>query len=354
MEGKHLLEEKDSLGSFAKRRKFISPEEDEKDYFQAYAHIGIHEEMLKDFVRTNAYKEAIFRNSDLIQNKVVLDIGCGTAILSIFCAQAGAKKVYAIDASDIADTAIKIVAANNLSDKIEVHKGKLEEIELPEKVDIIVSEWMGYFLIYEAMLKTVLYGRDKWLKPDGILLPSEARMYIALYCDEEYYESKINFWKNVYGVNMSPMIPLAKQFAFSPPTAVDTIQGEALISEGVEIKRFDCKTVKIKELEILRTPFKFTVSRTCDWQGFVGWFDVLFPGRGTDPNTPVCLTTAPGAPYTHWHQTLFVFEDPIPVREGDILAGFVTVQNHPQGHRHLSIVLEFSIGGQQITRCFEL
>jgi len=271
-----------------------------------------------------------------------------------FCAQAGAKKVYAIEASDIADTAIKIVEANNLAGKIEIYKGKLEEIELPEKVDIIVSEWMGYFLVYEAMLKTVLYGRDRWLKPDGQLLPSEAMVYLALYCDEEYYESKINFWNDVYGVNMSPMIPLAKQFAFSPPTAVDTIKGEALISEGVEIKRIDCKTVKETELEILRAPFKFIANRSCDWQGFVGWFDVLFPGRGTTPYSPVCLSTAPGSPYTHWHQTLFVFENPIAVRKGDNIVGHISVRNHPQAPRHLSIIMEFFLEGNSYTRFFDL
>ena len=43
-------------------------------------------------------------------------------------------------------------------------KGKVEEVELPvPKVDIILSEWMGYCLFYESMLNTVLYARDKWL-----------------------------------------------------------------------------------------------------------------------------------------------------------------------------------------------
>lgn len=44
-------------------------------------------------------------------------------------------------------------------------QGKAEEVELPEKVDVIVSEWMGYMLLYETMLPSVLYVRDKWLKP---------------------------------------------------------------------------------------------------------------------------------------------------------------------------------------------
>lgn len=64
-----------------------------------------------------------------------------------------------------------------MEDKITLIKGKVEEVELPvDKVDIIISEWMGYFLLYESMLSTVLFARDKWLKPDGLLFPDRARI----------------------------------------------------------------------------------------------------------------------------------------------------------------------------------
>lgn len=97
-----------------------------------------------------------------------MDIGCGTGILSIFAARAGAKHVYGIEFADIADYAREIVKVNNLTDKVTIIKSKVEEAVLPvEKVDIIISEWMGYFLIYESMLDTVLYARDKWLVKDG-------------------------------------------------------------------------------------------------------------------------------------------------------------------------------------------
>lgn len=65
----------------------------------------------------------------------------------------------------MAEHAKKIIEANNLSDKIVVLNGKMEELELPEKVDVIVSEWMGYFLVYESMFSSVIYARDKYLKP---------------------------------------------------------------------------------------------------------------------------------------------------------------------------------------------
>ena len=106
-------------------------------------HYGIHEDMLKDTVRTNSYQDAILKNPALFEGKVVLDIGCGTSILSMFAARAGAKKVYAVDNSSIAVLAREIVKRNGLDDVITVMRGKMEDIHLPEKVDIIISEWMG-------------------------------------------------------------------------------------------------------------------------------------------------------------------------------------------------------------------
>jgi protein arginine N-methyltransferase 1 len=131
--------------------------------------------MLKDVVRTTAYQRAIENNKENFKDKIVLDIGAGTGILSIFAARSGAKHVYAIENAEIAFFAREIIKKNGFEDKITVIKGKMEEIELPvPKVDIIISEWMGYFLLYESMLDTVLYARDKYLAKDGKMLPDRA------------------------------------------------------------------------------------------------------------------------------------------------------------------------------------
>lgn len=148
-------------------------------YFDSYAHFGIHEEMLKDEVRTLTYRNSMYHNKHLFNGKVVMDIGCGTGILSMFAAKAGAKKVLAVECSNIVEYARKIIETNKLDHIITIVKGvfdnffgglfkkswvagKVEEITLPdgiEKVDIIISEWMGYCLFYESMLDTVLFAR---------------------------------------------------------------------------------------------------------------------------------------------------------------------------------------------------
>jgi FkbM family methyltransferase len=84
----------------------------------------------------------------------VLDCGSGTGVLSMFAAQAGAKQVYAIEASDsICELSRALIKANRMSDRVEVIHGVIEQVELPVKeVDIIISEWMGFYLVHEGML----------------------------------------------------------------------------------------------------------------------------------------------------------------------------------------------------------
>ncbi|KAG7246650.1 hypothetical protein CRUP_023973, partial [Coryphaenoides rupestris] len=79
-----------------KMAKFLNPEEmTSRDYyFDSYAHFGIHEEMLKDEVRTMTYRNSMYHNKHVFKDKVVLDVGSGTGILSMFAAKAGAKHVY--------------------------------------------------------------------------------------------------------------------------------------------------------------------------------------------------------------------------------------------------------------------
>jgi hypothetical protein len=94
--------------------------------------------------------------------------------------------------STIIEKAREIVEVNSMSDKITLIQGKMEEITLPvEKVDIIVSEWMGYFLLYESMLDTVLWARDRYLAPGGLIFPDKAHIYMAAIEDGDYKDEKI-------------------------------------------------------------------------------------------------------------------------------------------------------------------
>ena len=199
----------------------------DKHYFDSYAHYGIHEEMLKDRVRTDAYCNAISHNRHLFKDKVVLDVGAGTGILSMFAARAGARKVIACECSSINVQTRQIVADNGFADVITVLSGRVEDLAaLPdgiEKVDIIISEWMGYCLFYESMLHTVLVARDRWLAPGGLLFPDRATLHLTAIEDTEYMTTKFDFWDNVYGFNMS----VIKRLALEEPLVDHVDPGQA-------------------------------------------------------------------------------------------------------------------------------
>lgn len=147
-------------------------------YFQFYGYLSQQQNMMQDYIRTSTYQRAILGNLSDFKDKVVLDVGAGSGILSFFAIQAGAKKVYAVEASNMANHAELLVAANNLSDKIIVIAGKIEEIDLPEQVDCVVSEPMGYMLYNERMLETYLHAK-KWLSP-GKYLGKKIHLLLAI------------------------------------------------------------------------------------------------------------------------------------------------------------------------------
>lgn len=159
--------------------------------------------MLTDRPRQEAYRDAILSNSSLFVGKTVLDVGAGTGILSIFCAQAGAAKVYAIEASRIADLARETVKENGFDNIIEVHQTKIEDFTFNEEdqrqVDIIVSEWMGFYLLHEGMLDSVLYARDKFLKPTGSMFPQNASINLGINKLTLSFESILT---NLYSIYM--------------------------------------------------------------------------------------------------------------------------------------------------------
>ncbi|KAG8887254.1 hypothetical protein FRB98_000291 [Tulasnella sp. 332] len=304
-----------------------------KDYYaDSYAHFGIHEEMLKDTVRTTTYQNAILRNPQLFKGKSVLDVGCGTGILSMFAAKAGASKVVGIDMSNIIDQAQKIIEANGFKDTITLVKGKLEEAELPiQEFDIIISEWMGYFLLYESMLDTVLLARDKYLKKDGLLLPDVCTMYLAAIEDGDYKEEKIGFWDNVYGFDYSCI----KEVALREPL-VDTVDLKAVVTEPFLFKRIDLRTARKEDLTFI-APFQLRATRNDYIHALIGWFDTEFSCL----HKPLRFSTGPHAKYTHWKQTVFYLRDVITVSSGEDVMGEISVAPNARNPRDLDITMNY-------------
>ncbi|KAI9821379.1 MAG: type I protein arginine N-methyltransferase Rmt1 [Thelocarpon impressellum] len=327
-------------------------EHSEVHYFNSYNHHGIHEEMLKDEVRTKSYQNAIYQNRHLFKDKIVLDVGCGTAILSMsvpasslplrgFAVRAGAKHVVGVDMSTIIEKAREIVEVNGMSDQITLLQGKMEEVELPfPKVDIILSEWMGYFLLYESMLDTVLYARDHYLAPNGLIFPDKATIFMAGIEDGDYKEEKIGFWDNVYGFDFKPL----KHTALTEPL-VDTVDIKAVVTDPTAILTLDLYTVQASDLTF-SSPFTLDVRRNDFVHALIAWFDIDF----TACHKPIRFSTGPHTKYTHWKQTVFYLRDVLTVEQGEKITGELGNRPNDKNKRDLDIKIEYRLETDDPTR----
>jgi len=319
--------------------KLLSAEEmTSKDYYSdSYAHFGIHEEMLKDEVRTLSYRNSMWHNKHLFKGKVVLDVGCGTGILSMFAAKAGAAKVIGVDMSSIAEHAMKIVSDNGLSDTVTIIRGKVEEIKLPvDKVDIIISEWMGYSLFYESMLDTVLYARDKWLEEGGLMFPDKASLYVCGIEDRQYKDDKINYWDDVYGFDMSAI----KKTAVTEPL-VDTVDANQVVTNSCLIKEIDIQTCTKEDIPF-STPYNLQFKRNDYMHALVCYFNIEF----SKCHKRVSFSTAPESPYTHWKQTVFYMEDYLACKKGEHVTGTFKMKPNTRNVRDLDFEVSIDFEGE--------
>lgn len=235
----------------------------------------------------------------------------------MFCAKAGAAKVIAVDKSDIIDKARENIFNNGLADTITCLRGAIEDVQLPvDQVDIIVSEWMGYCLLYEAMLPSVLYARDKYLRPDGLLVPSSATIWMAPVQDEEYVTDTISFWRDVYGFDMKAM-----QERIYDEARILAMPAKAICGTPHPFKVLDLHTIKAEEL-VFTANWESRITREiASFDGFLIWFDNFFinarddklPISGMTPDVfvkekpgYVAFTTGPLGKETHWKQGLLL------------------------------------------------
>ncbi|SBT78822.1 protein arginine N-methyltransferase 1, putative [Plasmodium ovale] len=324
------------------RKNFILCDEEKdmenanNEYFNSYNYIHIHEDMIKDEVRTRTYYDAIRKNEHLIKGKIVLDVGSGTGILSFFAATCGAKHVYSIEKSNIIYTALKIRDQNNLTEKITFIKGLAEEIELPvDKVDIIISEWMGYCLLYENMLDTVLYCRDKWLKEGGLIFPDKAYMYMAGIEDSLYREEKFDFWRNCYDLNFSPVLPILKE-----EVVIDYVDKNFIVTDTCCILTLDLNTCTKDHLSFV-SPFKLRMIRKDYLHALVIWFDVSFSACHTE----ISFTTGPYGGHTHWKQIVLYTNHVLTAEKNEILKGMFALRKNNKNNRHIDMKLHYVFDG---------
>ncbi|KAJ7980272.1 Protein arginine N-methyltransferase [Quillaja saponaria] len=343
IEGKHLPNGTVSV-SKSKFDDKIEPSS-AKMYFHYYGQLLHQQNMLQDYVRTGTYYAAVIENCADFAGRVVVDVGAGSGILSLFAAQAGAKHVYAVEASEMTKYAHKLIAGNpSLGQRITVIKGKVEDVELPEKADILISEPMGTLLVNERMLESYVIARDRFLSPNGKMFPSIGRIHMAPFSDEYLFveiANKALFWQqqNYYGVDLTPLYGSAFQGYFSQPV-VDAFDPRLLMAPAI-CHVIDFSKTKEENLYEIDIPLRFISSMGARIHGLACWFDVLFNGSTVQR----WLTTAPGAPTTHWYQLRCVLSQPIYVMAGQEITGRLHLIAHNAQSYSIHLTLSAKMWG---------
>lgn len=277
------------------------------------AGLEYHRMLLDDAVRTSSYERALRR---LVRpGDVVLDLGCGSGLLSLLAARLGAARVLAVESMPIAGLARELAAANRLADRIEVIEADVLGLDVREPVDLLVSDCMGRFLVDDAMLPALQAG-CRWLKPDGRCCPQRIDLLLAPVADL-YLRAVDLFEEPLFGLDLSPAHKYALHCAYHA-----RLMPAALLCPGQLFHSM--RPEQLLELDDVWQGFdaslRFVCQRGGRLQGFAGWFRAELAES-------VALCTEPGIE-THWGQYLFPLE-PRSVQPGDVISLRLWLERRP-------------------------
>jgi type I protein arginine methyltransferase len=257
--------------------------------------------MTSDRRRTDSYRAAL--RARVTPDSAVLDIGAGPGMLTLLACQAGARRVYAVEPSGIIQVARESVAANGYADRVEFIQDLSSNVELPEKVDVIVSDVHGILPFYERSIASLIDARTRFLKPEGFMIPSRETVLVGLVSAPQEYERILDPWEHSYGLDGAAGRQRAvnswKQWHGKPDELV--VEPKVL---------FDIDYSAVIDVNF-RGQTSWTVAQEKESHGIAAWFDCeTTPGYG--------FSNAPGCE-DHWiyKQAFFPWPQPCLLKGGD-------------------------------------
>lgn len=275
-----------------------------KDFFLYHFNIEGHALMFEDEGRVLSFQKAI--ENVIRQGDTIADIGTGTGILAFLCLRAGAKRVYAIEDGSVIHLAKILAETNHLSEKISFLEDSSFKVNMPERVDGIITETIGSFGLEEGIIKILYDAKKRFLKEGGWIIPKKLRLFLAPSELSKSCRKNIFIWtKGAYGFDFTP----AMKWALNSYYYIKDIKEGHLLGEPQVIHEADLQDPQ--RFGMRRFPLSFLITREGMLHGFVGWLEVIL-----SPN--VSISTAPykGDAHYHWYKPFFPIS-PIHVEPGD-------------------------------------
>lgn len=270
----------------------------------SYSTLGAHRTMVFDEHRNRLYAEALRRV--VRPDSVVLDLGAGVGVLGLLAAAAGAARVYCVEPEPVVQMLRPVARANGFDDRIHIFEGRIEEVDLPEKVDVIVSVFTGNLLYMEGLLPSLYYARDKYLKPDGHLIPDRAELRLAAFGVPDIHGRHVGRWsKPMLDLDFSPLRAFAANDIIWPKRSdlSGTMLTDAICVEALELRSATTSACKVEAAA--------TAIETGEADALVGWIRLHLGDAWLD--------TAPNAPDVHWSPAMLPLDPPLSVTRGEAL-----------------------------------
>jgi type I protein arginine methyltransferase len=257
-----------------------------------------HRLLVADELCQGRYRQAIFRT--VKAGDLVLDLGTGTGIHALFACQAGAKRVYAVEQGEIIDLAKGISRANGFQDRIVFIQGLSSQVQLPEKVDVIVTN-----LGFRGTLSFLIDLREKFLQEDGTVIPAAVELFCVPLEWPSAYAEMVEFWgRDHYGMNFSPLHQVAINEGHGRNFTADRF-----LAEPSSMGRLDLRTATATQIG---GEASFHASRAGTLHGLGVWYTLWLAAD-------LAVSTAPplAHPSPPWGQSFFPIERPVAVQGGD-------------------------------------
>lgn len=268
--------------------------------------IEYHRTMLADRVRNAAFHAAL-KHVVKPGISIVADIGAGTGVLGFMAARLGAKRVFLIERAEIVDLARRLARHNGIRN-IEIVPAHSTEVEPPQRADIVVSETLGNYAFEENIIETLRDARERYLEPDGILLPSAVTQYVCPVIEARYHRD-LTTWDDVgYDLDFTPARTMGLNNIY-----VRTFRPADLLDGGAAAIAWDRADFMKRPKTTRSGTASFLLRKPTAVSGLALWWTADLAGAAT-------MATGPSDPKTHWEQLYLPALEPLVLEAGETLA----------------------------------